>query len=101
MRRLSLGSLLWYDCLFPLFLGHMLDTLARTALWDAGLDYLHGTGHGVGAFLNVHEGLFILLQPKVFILRFSSVAPMAEWLRLLIFSALNCSPSHRCGLKHS
>lgn len=36
--------------------GHMLDTLARTALWDAGLDYLHGTGHGVGAFLNVHEG---------------------------------------------
>ena len=39
----------------------MLDTLARTALWDAGLDYLHGTGHGVGAFLNVHEGLLVLL----------------------------------------
>lgn len=36
--------------------GHMLDTLARTALWESGLDYLHGTGHGVGAFLNVHEG---------------------------------------------
>lgn len=36
--------------------GHMLDTLARTALWDVGLDYLHGTGHGVGSFLNVHEG---------------------------------------------
>ncbi|KAL4231887.1 Xaa-Pro aminopeptidase 1 [Mactra antiquata] len=36
--------------------GQLLDTLARTALWDAGLDYLHGTGHGVGAFLNVHEG---------------------------------------------
>ncbi|PVD29782.1 hypothetical protein C0Q70_09039 [Pomacea canaliculata] len=36
--------------------GHMLDTLARTALWDVGLDYPHGTGHGVGAFLNVHEG---------------------------------------------
>lgn len=34
----------------------MLDTLARTALWDVGLDYPHGTGHGVGAFLNVHEG---------------------------------------------
>ena len=40
----------------------MLDTLARTALWDAGLDYLHGTGHGVGAFLNVHEGLLLLLS---------------------------------------
>ena len=37
--------------------GHLLDSLARTALWDSGLDYLHGTGHGVGAFLNVHEGM--------------------------------------------
>lgn len=36
--------------------GQLLDSLARTALWDVGLDYLHGTGHGVGAFLNVHEG---------------------------------------------
>ncbi|ESO95131.1 hypothetical protein LOTGIDRAFT_215291 [Lottia gigantea] len=36
--------------------GHMLDTLARTSLWNVGLDYLHGTGHGVGHFLNVHEG---------------------------------------------
>lgn len=36
----------------------MLDTLARTSLWNVGLDYLHGTGHGVGAFLNVHEGLY-------------------------------------------
>lgn len=36
--------------------GYALDALARTALWQAGLDYRHGTGHGVGAFLNVHEG---------------------------------------------
>jgi Xaa-Pro aminopeptidase len=36
--------------------GQMLDTLARSALWNEGLDYGHGTGHGVGAFLNVHEG---------------------------------------------
>uniref|UniRef100_A0A4W3K521 Xaa-Pro aminopeptidase 1 n=1 Tax=Callorhinchus milii TaxID=7868 RepID=A0A4W3K521_CALMI len=36
--------------------GHLLDSFARAALWDCGLDYLHGTGHGVGAFLNVHEG---------------------------------------------
>ncbi|XP_027057232.1 xaa-Pro aminopeptidase 1-like [Pocillopora damicornis] len=36
--------------------GHRLDTLARMSLWDAGLDYLHGTGHGIGSFLNVHEG---------------------------------------------
>lgn len=36
--------------------GHQLDVLARRPLWEAGLDYDHGTGHGVGSFLGVHEG---------------------------------------------
>jgi len=36
--------------------GAHLDTLARKSLWDVGLDYEHGTGHGVGSYLNVHEG---------------------------------------------
>jgi Xaa-Pro aminopeptidase len=36
--------------------GAQLDGIARSTLWFAGLDYGHGTGHGVGAFLNVHEG---------------------------------------------
>ncbi len=36
--------------------GTHLDTLARHALWQAGLDYDHGTGHGVGVYLGVHEG---------------------------------------------
>jgi Xaa-Pro aminopeptidase len=36
--------------------GVSLDGIARSTLWQAGLDYGHGTGHGVGAFLNVHEG---------------------------------------------
>lgn len=36
--------------------GSQIDILARKALWDKGLNYLHGTGHGVGHFLNVHEG---------------------------------------------
>jgi Xaa-Pro aminopeptidase len=36
--------------------GSALDTIARYALWQAGLDYDHGTGHGVGSFLSVHEG---------------------------------------------
>lgn len=36
--------------------GHQLDMIARKPLWDAGLDYDHGTGHGVGSFLGVHEG---------------------------------------------
>jgi Xaa-Pro aminopeptidase len=36
--------------------GLALDTLARLPLWSEGLNYRHGTGHGVGAALNVHEG---------------------------------------------
>ena len=36
--------------------GFVLDAFARRHLWEAGLDYRHGTGHGVGAALNVHEG---------------------------------------------
>ncbi len=36
--------------------GSVLDAITRAPLWNAGLDYGHGTGHGVGAFLNVHEG---------------------------------------------
>ncbi len=36
--------------------GSQLDALARLALWRSGVDYDHGTGHGVGAFLGVHEG---------------------------------------------
>ena len=36
--------------------GTQLDSFARQFLWEAGLDYAHGTGHGVGSFLSVHEG---------------------------------------------
>ena len=36
--------------------GSQLDSFARQYLWEAGLDYAHGTGHGVGSFLAVHEG---------------------------------------------
>ncbi|WP_203422588.1 M24 family metallopeptidase, partial [Acidovorax sp. ST3] len=36
--------------------GSSLDALARAPLWMAGLDYDHGTGHGVGSYLGVHEG---------------------------------------------
>jgi Xaa-Pro aminopeptidase len=36
--------------------GSQLDILARKSLWDLGMNYMHGTGHGVGCFMNVHEG---------------------------------------------
>ncbi|EFA82726.1 peptidase M24 family protein [Heterostelium album PN500] len=42
---------------FPLKVtGKDIDCIARMSLWQVGLDYAHGTGHGVGSFLNVHEG---------------------------------------------
>ncbi len=52
-----LGHLRLADAVFPAGVtGANLDILARSALWKDGLDYNHGTGHGVGYLLNVHEG---------------------------------------------
>ena len=45
-------------------LGSQLDSLARQLLWAAGLDYAHGTGHGVGSFLSVHEGPQRIAKPR-------------------------------------
>ncbi|MCF8207799.1 MAG: aminopeptidase P family protein [Rhodoferax sp.] len=51
------GTLALSRTVFPLgTLSPFLDAIARTPLWAEGLDYFHGTGHGVGYFLNVHEG---------------------------------------------
>lgn len=50
MIRLSLAKFPKGTC------GTHLDAMARQALWDEGKDYNHGTGHGVGSFMNVHEG---------------------------------------------
>lgn len=54
--------------------GAQIDSFARQALWEAGLDYDHGTGHGVGAYLSVHEGPqdiskrgFCVLEPGMII----------------------------------
>jgi Xaa-Pro aminopeptidase len=44
--------------------GPQLDALARAPLWAAGMDYGHGTGHGVGYFLNVHEGPHGIRPPR-------------------------------------
>ncbi|MDI9349912.1 MAG: aminopeptidase P family protein [Candidatus Symbiobacter sp.] len=43
--------------------GVHLDGLARAALWQVGLDYIHGTGHGVGSYLAVHEGPHSISTP--------------------------------------
>jgi Xaa-Pro aminopeptidase len=55
--RVLQGTLALSQARFPRgTLSPMLDALARAPLWAARLDYGHGTGHGVGYFLNVHEG---------------------------------------------
>lgn len=55
--RVLKGHIALATALFPVGTrGSQLDTLARQYLWAVGLDYAHGTGHGVGAYLAVHEG---------------------------------------------
>lgn len=44
--------------------GAAIDALVRAPMWSDGLNYDHGTGHGVGAFLCVHEGPFAIAEPK-------------------------------------
>jgi Xaa-Pro aminopeptidase len=44
--------------------GGQLDVLARQFLWEAGCDYAHGTGHGVGSYLSVHEGPQRIAKPQ-------------------------------------
>ncbi|WP_375382410.1 aminopeptidase P family protein [uncultured Sphingomonas sp.] len=48
----------------PGTVGTQIDALARRPLWDAGLDFAHGTGHGVGSYLAVHEGPARLAPPS-------------------------------------
>jgi len=51
------GHIALARAIFPMgTTGSQLDVLARKALWERGLDYDHGTGHGVGSYLSVHEG---------------------------------------------
>ncbi|GAV63158.1 Peptidase_M24 domain-containing protein/Creatinase_N domain-containing protein [Cephalotus follicularis] len=52
--------------------GFVLDVLARSSLWKIGLDYRHGTGHGVGAALNVHEG------PQSISYRYGNLTPLQK-----------------------
>lgn len=55
--RVLKGHIALARCRFPKgTTGAQLDALARHALWQAGLDFDHGTGHGVGSYLSVHEG---------------------------------------------
>ena len=64
--RVLMGSIQLTSLVFPFDVPmNSIDVLARSPLWEAGLNYLHGTGHGVGAFLSVHEGEELLPGLKV------------------------------------
>uniref|UniRef100_A0A1B6FBQ8 Xaa-Pro aminopeptidase 1 n=1 Tax=Cuerna arida TaxID=1464854 RepID=A0A1B6FBQ8_9HEMI len=55
--RVYKGHMALATVVFPAKIkGNCLDSLARLSLWAVGLDYMHGTGHGIGSYLNVHEG---------------------------------------------
>jgi Xaa-Pro aminopeptidase len=55
--RVLKGHIAIARCSFPAgTAGRQIDILARLALWNVGLNYNHGTGHGVGSYLSVHEG---------------------------------------------
>ncbi len=57
VTRVLAGHIALTQMVFPEGVaGAHLDAFARSALWQAGLDYDHGTGHGVGSYLSVHEG---------------------------------------------
>lgn len=72
VTRVMQGHIALATTVFPSGVGGAhLDALARRALWQAGLDYDHGTGHGVGSFLSVHEG-------PVSISRLARPVPIAE-----------------------
>jgi Xaa-Pro aminopeptidase len=57
VTRVLKGHIAIATAVFPVGIGGVhLDAFARRALWQVGLDYDHGTGHGVGSYLSVHEG---------------------------------------------
>jgi Xaa-Pro aminopeptidase len=57
VTRVMKGHIAIATAVFPQGVGGVhLDAFARRALWQVGLDYDHGTGHGVGSYLSVHEG---------------------------------------------
>ncbi|CAA0815562.1 Metallopeptidase M24 family protein [Striga hermonthica] len=71
--RVLQGHIALDQAVFPEnYPGFVLDAFARSSLWKIGLDYRHGTGHGVGAALNVHEG------PQSISFRFSNMTPLLK-----------------------
>jgi Xaa-Pro aminopeptidase len=64
VTRVMKGHIAIATAVFPAGVGGVhLDAFARRALWQVGLDFDHGTGHGVGSYLSVHEGPVSISRP--------------------------------------
>ena len=61
MGHIDLARFIFYKGAYGPY-GREIDAIARRPLWQIGLDYRHGTGHGVGAYLSVHEGMSWLVE---------------------------------------
>ena len=76
--------------------GPQLDALARAPLWASGMDYGHGTGHGVGYFLNVHEGPHGIRHENLAVV---VEADRTEFGEFLAFESLTMCPFDRRALE--
>lgn len=82
-------------------IGREMDILARMSLWQVGLDYRHGTGHGVGAFLNVHEGILLLLLVICLFIIYYLLFVLSIVLFILFKAFTNSTKSQDLNLFHS
>lgn len=80
---------LFYELL--LHVGSSLDTLARRPLWQYGLDYGHGTGHGIGMFLNVHEGQFQPISSRCTIYLCQQIAIVLIYKSIVMRNHYSCT----------
>ncbi|PRD21091.1 UNVERIFIED_CONTAM: Xaa-Pro aminopeptidase 1 [Trichonephila clavipes] len=86
--RVMKGHIAISSAVFPRHIkGQMLDTLARKSLWEVGLNYMHKTGHGVGAYLTVHEGMQNSYKISVKIISFARLTEF-KLIKYLNFSSL-------------
>lgn len=74
--------------------GTQLDACARYAMWQEGINYLHGTGHGVGSYLNVHEG------PHQFRMNYMK-APLTAHMTVTVEPGIYKTSKHGCRTENT
>lgn len=86
--KVLMGAIDLSSLIFPSNLKiNQADVMARAPLWHGGMDYMHGTGHGVGAFLSVHECRFIKFMITYFFINLIKYFPSTYKCILFIYKA--------------